>query len=90
MEIENRLEFTKIKEIWMEYALTGHAKEEIKKIVPYLSKNELSAKQRETTEAKMMIEKLGNPPLVSLAGIAELVEIAQKGDCLRGVQLEEI
>ena len=59
MEIENRLEFTKIKEIWMEYALTEHAKEEIRKIVPYLSENELSAKQRETTEAKMMIEKLG-------------------------------
>ena len=90
MEIENRLEFTKIKEIWMEYALTEHAKEEIRKIVPYLSENELSAKQRETTEAKMMIEKLGNPPLVSLSGIAEFVEIAQKGDCLSAVQLEEI
>ena len=41
------------------------------------------------TQARLLIEKGGNPPLVSLAGIGEYLGIAQKGDCLSCTQLEE-
>lgn len=88
--IEIMLEFDKIKEKWMEFAYTKEAKEEIKNTVPELSESKLLTKQRETTEAKMMIEKGGNPPLTSMDGIKELVAIAEKGGCLSGTQLEEI
>jgi len=88
--IEASLEFDKIKEIWMDFALTERAKEIIKNTVPCLSENELMAKQKETTEAKILIEKGGNPPLVSLNGIRELIETVQKGDCLSASQLEEV
>lgn len=87
---ETVLEFDKIKEIWQEMALTAWAKEKIKNIVPYMAESELLAKQRETTEARMLIEKGGNPPLVSLAGMKAWIAAAGKGDCLSPSQLEEI
>lgn len=90
LPIEQRIEFDKIKEIWMDLALTDRAKEEIQNISPCLSEKELLAKQRETTEAKQCIEKNGNPPLVSLNGLQEWIAIAKKGDCLSVSQLENI
>lgn len=87
---EKILEFDKIKEIWKECALTDWAKEEIGKIAPCLSETELMARQRETSEAKILIEKAGNPPLVSMSGIEELVRTAEQGGCLMPEQLEAI
>lgn len=87
---KDALEFYKIKERWSELALTQSAKERIGKAEPMLSENELLAKLRETTEAKMMIETCGNPPLVSLNGVENLLETARKGECLGARQLEEI
>lgn len=37
-----------------------------------------------------MLEKGGTPPFVSLDGIVELMDIAKKGGCLTGQQLEQI
>ena len=48
------------------FALTEKAKHEIEIMQPLLSESELLAKQRETTEAKLLLEKEGNPPLISL------------------------
>ena len=87
---EQILEFDKIKDIWKEYAFTQKAKTTIEQTHPILSEIELQAKQRETTEARMMLEKCGNPPLVSLEGIEELLAVADKGDCLNALQLEQI
>lgn len=84
------LEFDKIKEMWTELALTKWAKEKIKDTIPYMSESELLTKQRETTEAKQLIEKSGNPPLVSLNKIREWIQIAKTGNCLSVLQLEEI
>lgn len=90
IKTQQQIEFDLIKEMWMQYALTQYAKDEIRNIEPYLSERELLAKQRETTEARIMLEKYGNPPLVSLTGIHELLEVAKKGDCLSAAQLEEV
>lgn len=89
MNAEFILEFDKIKEIWSDFALTESAKKKIKEEVPELSESRLLTKLRETTQARLLIEKGGNPPLVSLAGIGEYLGIAQKGDCLSCTQLEE-
>lgn len=89
-DVERTLEFDKIKEMWMEFALTTAAKDEVKKTVPILSEGELEAKQRETAEAKIMLEKMGTPPLTAMEGIRELLMVAERGDCLTAAQLEQI
>lgn len=89
-QTENILEFDKIKENWKALASTEWAKKEIEETVPCLSEQELRAKLRDTTEARIILEKCGNPPLTSLEGIEELLVIAQKGGCLSAAQLEKL
>ncbi|TAH64717.1 MAG: DNA mismatch repair protein MutS [Anaerolineaceae bacterium] len=90
IQVERDIEFDMIKQIWMEQALTNWAKDEIKNTIPYMSENELRAKLRDTTEARLLIEYLGRPPLVSLAGIKDMIQSAMRGECLSAMQLEEI
>ena len=90
VQTDKILEFDKVKEKWMELALTEWAKEKIKDTVPIMSENELIARQRETSEARELLEKSGNPPLVSLSGIRECIQTVVKGDCLSISQLEDI
>lgn len=90
VQTDKVLEFDKMKEKWIELALTEWAKEKIKDTVPSMSENELIARQRETSEARELLEKSGNPPLVSLSGIRECIQKAAKGDCLSISQLEDM
>ena len=90
MNIELVLEFNKIKEQWISFAQTEAAKEEIKNAIPYLSEAELTARLRETTEARKMLDKMGNPPIPALDEIKELISISKKGDCISAVGLERI
>ena len=90
VQTDKILEFDKVKEKWMELALTKWAKEKIKDTVPIMSENELIARQRETSEARELLEKSGNPPLVSLSGIRECIQTAAIGDCLSISQLEDM
>lgn len=87
---EKTIEFDKIKELWMSFAMTEAAKREICELKPYLSEIELSAKLRETTESREMIEKCGNPPMVALSGVDDLLNVADKGDCLSITQLLQV
>ncbi len=87
---EEILEFDKIKEKWAQLALTNGAKERIAAEEPCLRETELLLRQQETTEAKMLLETEGTPPLVSMEGIDTLLSIAQRGDCLTAPQLEQI
>ncbi len=90
LNIENMLEFNKIKEKLIEYAYTEKAKAEITNLKPYLSEIEVNARLRDTSEAKEMIEKCGNPPITALEGIDNLITIANKGGCLSPEQLTNI
>lgn len=90
MNIETMIEFDKVKELWAEFALTESAKKKIAEMTPYMSQSELEARLRDTTEARLLAEKLGNPPLVTLAGMQEIITIAKRGDCLTASQLEEV
>lgn len=87
---EKVLEFNKIKEKLADLACTEKAKEEIKKLMPYLSETEVRTRLRETTEAKKMMETCGNPPLTALQNIDAWIRLAEKGGCLNPEQLESI
>lgn len=79
---EKIIEFDKIKELWCTFAMTETAKKKIYQMEPYLSETELAARLRETGESRKMIEICGNPPVISMAGTNELLEIAERGACL--------
>ena len=87
---EQRLEFDKIKEIWAGFAMTEAAKKQIYEMEPCLEERTLRRWQRETTEARLLIEKCGNPPLVSFEGIPHLLDVAEKEGCLTPEQLEAV
>ena len=64
--IENQIEFNKVKEIWAGLAITKEAKDRIKDKWIILDESTLRAELKNTSDAKEMIEKLGNPPLQAL------------------------
>ncbi|MCI8661345.1 MAG: hypothetical protein HFG54_14065 [Lachnospiraceae bacterium] len=51
VQTDKVLQFDKMKEKWMELALTEWAKEKIKDTVPSMSENELIARQREMSQS---------------------------------------
>lgn len=86
---ENVLEFDKIKDILEQMAYTPGARKQIRLLSPCLAETELKARLRETSEAKLLLEQAGTPPLTSLEGMEELMETAVKGGCLTADQLEK-
>ena len=88
--IENQIEFNKVKEIWSALATTGRAKEQIEQQWIILDESTLRKEIRDTTDAKELIEKLGNPPLQDVSEILEILAIAERGDCLTPYQLERV
>ena len=63
MNIDKQIEFNKVKDIWAGLAVTDRAKERINETTICLSETELRKLLKETTDAKELIEKLGEPPL---------------------------
>lgn len=87
---EKILEFDKIKAIWAELSAMEATKQKILRLTPYLDETELRLNLTQTTQAKMMIEKCGLPPMPSFSGIDDIVEVAKKEYCLTAEQLEKI
>ena len=54
------------------------------------SENELKRQLRDTTNARLLIEQLGTPPLQNISEIKEILLIAEKGACLTAYQLERV
>ncbi len=88
--IENQIEYSKVKQIWSGLAMTTKAKEQIASKWIILDESLLRRELRDTTDAKELIEKLGNPPLQDVSEILAILAIAQKGDCLTPYQLERV
>lgn len=89
-DTEKILEFDRIKEKLTELACTEKARLQIQELKPCLSELEVKASQRETTQARKIIEICGNPPVTALQGVDEWIEFASKGGCLTPRQLEQI
>lgn len=90
MNIDRQIEFDTVKERWAEFAITDHAKEEIKQTSLSYSELELKRLLKDTTEARILIEKAGTPPLQNISEIKDILMIAEKGDCLTPYQLERV
>jgi dsDNA-specific endonuclease/ATPase MutS2 len=84
------LEFDQIIEKLKEYSYTQKAKEQFEQLIPYLSEIELRIKMRETTEARIILDKIGTPPLISMKQIDKILAIAEKGGMLSAEELELI
>lgn len=90
MNIDKQIEFDKVKEIWANLAITDYAKEKISEKVFYFSESELRKQLKDTTDARVMIEKIGTPPLQNITEIKDILTIAEKGACLTPYQLERV
>lgn len=88
--VENKIEFNRVKQIWSDFAVTSKTKECIADKWIILDERELRRELRDTTDARELIEKLGNPPLQDVSEILEILEVADKGDCLTPYQLERV
>ena len=68
------LEFDQIINKLQENACTLKAKERIRNLEPVMSESEVRAQLRETTEARILLDRYGDPPVTALEGIADLIE----------------
>ena len=90
MNIDQQIEFDKIKKQWKDLAATDKAKETIAETGCYLSESELRKQLRDTTNSRILIERVGTPPLQNVAEAKEILTIAEKGNCLTPYQLERV
>lgn len=81
------LEFDHIRSLLCENAMSDLAKEKLSQLSPYLSLSEVVFKQKETSDAKKILESMGTPPLPSMKDIHKFLEIAEKGSMLTCEQL---
>lgn len=88
--LEKQIEFNCVKQIWKELAVTEKARQQIDEIQIILDEGLLRREQKDTTQARELIEKLGNPPLQDVSEILEILELALKGNCLTAYQLERV
>ncbi|MFA9377839.1 MAG: DNA mismatch repair protein MutS [Lachnotalea sp.] len=84
------LEFDKIIESLIEYALTESAKKKLSELEPFLSQKELEHNLMETTESREILDHYGVPPLVSLSDIDLILITARQGGVLTPKQLEYV
>ena len=90
MKIDKLLEFDKVKEKWMELAMTDSARKHIVDITYYLDERELRKQLKDTTDARSFMELYGTPPLVSVEEPKEILTLAEKESCLTPYQLERM
>ena len=84
------LAFTEILKQLEEYANSPMAKERIRALSPYLEEGELRRQMRDTTQARQMLDLLGNPPLPRMEQAEHLLEKAVLGELLLAEEMEEI
>ncbi len=84
---ENALEFNKIIEMLCQQALSERAVERLAKLKPYLSETECRQKMQETTEAKLILESQGTPPISTMKELDKILDLCKKGAMLVPEQL---
>ncbi|MGB8456046.1 MAG: DNA mismatch repair protein MutS [Anaerocolumna sp.] len=81
------LEFDKILNMLSETAFSENAKQKLLNLRPYLSKAEVNAKLKETTEARKILDSMGTPPLPNMKDIEKILELTEIGSMLLPEQL---
>ncbi len=90
MNTQTQIEFNKIKDMWAGLTSTDYAKEKISEADIILNERELRKALQDTTDSRILIEKLGNPPVQNVTEIREILTIADTGKCLTPYQLERV
>lgn len=90
MDINKMIEFDKIKERWLELAITASAKERIENAGYFLEEKELRKNLKDTTDSRELMEKCGTPPLVSIDEVKDILQQASREGCLTPYQLERM
>lgn len=88
--INEMLEFKEIINELKEYTVTQSAKDKFEVLKPFLKEQDIKVRTKETSEARIILDKVGTPPAVSLDGIDHMLESAQIGELLSVDQLEII
>lgn len=84
------LEFNQIKDKLSGYASTGYAKKKITQLTPFLNELQLKRAQNETSDARAIIDNIGNPQIPDVTSVGRLMEIIEKEGLLYPRQLEAV
>lgn len=84
------LEFNKVLNMLEEHALSDKVRARIRNLEPFLSEAEVSIHLNETTEAKLIMEHSGNPPLSVMNDLDKSLSLIGKGTFLMPEQLVNI
>jgi dsDNA-specific endonuclease/ATPase MutS2 len=88
--IREMLEFNEIIHRLKSYCVTDVAKDNFEQLKPMLVESELRIRMKETTEARMLLDVHGTPPLGTVSKLREIVEGAEKGELLSIDELEKV
>lgn len=84
------LEFNIIREKLSDYALSQRAKQKLLELTPYLKEWEVTARIKDTTEGRKILDHIGTPPLAVMKDMDMLLELSEKGSMLVPEQLTQI
>lgn len=84
------LEFDRILQQLEEMASTGAAKEKIRSLEPYLYEGDVRRGQRETSEARLIIDSAGLPPVAAMTDLDQILKTIDQGGCLTAEELESV
>ena len=82
--------FEFIKEQLAQYANTDEAKSRAKELTPMLQESELCKSQRDTTQARRLLEEIGAPPIPRMERLAEYIDRAVRGELLSAEEMEAV
>nr|WP_314464929.1 DNA mismatch repair protein MutS [uncultured Clostridium sp.] len=84
------LEFNRILERLEELAHTDGAKERIRNLTPELKEAEVRKNLRDTTQARMILDRMGQPPAVAMNGLSAIFKSVMQESLLMPEELEFI
>ena len=84
------LEFNRIIEKLEELALTEGAKEQIRNLTPELKEAEVRKNLRDTTQARMILDRMGQPPAVAMNGMTAIFKSVMQEGILMPEDLESV
>lgn len=87
---EQILEFDKIKVMLCSYAVSEQAKQILSELKPSMSERECRKNLDITTQARRILDSMGNPPLPSSPEILKIISLCKKGTMLFPEQLEAV
>ncbi len=84
------LEFNRIIEKLEELALTEGAKEQIRNLTPGLKEAEVRKNLRDTTQARIILDRMGQPPAVAMNGMTAIFKSVTQEGILMPEDLESV